>query len=318
MKTLFPEIEPYKISRLRVSPVHELYIEEVGNPLGEPILYLHGGPGTGVSAKRRRFFDPKHYRIILFDQRGAGKSTPQGCLDENTTWHLVEDIEKIRLNLCVDKWIIFGGSWGSTLALAYAETHPLNCAGLILNGIFLCRKREIDWFYQSGCDLLFPDLWEDYIKIVPPDERGNMLAAYNKRLTSTDSESALAAADAWNRWEGSTLELIISQQAINALCDPRISLARARIENHFFHNKSFLKSDDQLLRDALKLRNIPGVLIHGRYDVVCPVINAWDLSRAWPEAHLEIIADAGHSAFEPGMTDALLHATEKFKNLTKK
>jgi proline iminopeptidase len=316
MHKLFPEINPYKIHSLRVSTTHTLYIEEVGNPNGEPILILHGGPGSGVTETRRRFFDPTHYRIILFDQRGAGKSTPQGSLEENTTWHLVEDIEKIRLFLNVDKWIVFGSSWGSTLGLAYTQMHSEKVSALIISGIFLCRKRELKWFYQDGCDLIFPDYWQNYINPIPIGERNDMIAAYHKRLNSKDLAECEKVADSWNRWEGSTLELIHSQKAVQSVTDKRISLSRARIENHYFFNGAFLKSDNFLLENASKLANVPGTIIHGRYDVVCPLINAWELSKAWTKASFEMIENAGHSAYEPGITDALIRATEHFKGMT--
>ncbi|MDZ4675978.1 MAG: prolyl aminopeptidase [Oligoflexia bacterium] len=315
MRDLFPEVEPYKTQRLKVSPLHELYIEEVGNPEGQPVLFLHGGPGAGLSKKHRRFFDPKHYRIVLFDQRGAGKSTPHASLEENTTWHLVDDIEKIRNQLGISKWVVFGGSWGSTLALAYAQTHPQSVSGLVLRGIFLCRPEEINWFYQKGCDLIFPDLWEDYIKPIAPDERHEMVKAYYRRLTSSDEKVRVEAARAWSVWEGSTIKLLPDPQVIASFGEEHMAVSIARIECHYFINNCWFKNENQLVDDVDKIRNIPTVIVHGRYDVVCPIKNAWDLHKAWPEAEFKIIHDAGHAADEPGIINALIEATEKFKKL---
>lgn len=313
MRTFFPEIQPHKTHKLKVDGTHELYIEECGNPSGQPAVFLHGGPGAGLSPRHRRFFDPDHYRIILFDQRGAGKSTPHASLENNTTWDLVSDIEKIREHLGIKKWLVFGGSWGSTLALSYAQTHPEKVSGLVLRGIFLCRKEEIDWFYQKGCDLIFPDNWEKYESFIPVGERGNMMEAYYKRLTSSDPKMRLEAARLWSTWEGSTIKLIPDPATIGAFDDPHMALSIARIECHFFVNKCWFKTDNQLIENISKIRHIPAVIIHGRYDVVCPVKNAWDLHKAWPESKLEIIADAGHAADEPGILDALVRATESFK-----
>lgn len=313
MLTMFPEIEPYRSFRIMVSPLHELYVEEVGNPSGQPALFLHGGPGAGLSPNHRRFFDPQHYRLILFDQRGSGRSTPHASLEDNTTWDLVEDIEKIRKHLGISKWTVFGGSWGSTLALAYAEAHPEPVSGLILRGIFLCREEEILWFYQKGCDLIFPDLWEDYIRPIPESERGNMIEAYYRRLTDPDANVRMEAALAWSRWEGSTVKLIQDPETIAHFSEADVAISIARIECHYFLNNCYFTEDDQLIRNIPRIRKIPGVIVHGRYDVVCPVKNAWDLHKAWPEAHFEIIADAGHAVDEPGITDALIRATESFK-----
>lgn len=312
-RTLFPEIDPFKTHRLKVSPIHELYIEEVGNPKGKPILFLHGGPGAGLSKKHRRYFDPQYYRIILFDQRGAGQSTPHASLEENTTWHLVDDIERIRKFFGITTWPVFGGSWGSTLALAYAETHPKAVEALILRGIFLCRRDEILWFYQKGCDLLCPDLWEDYVSEIPLEERSNMIAAYYKRLTSADNQTRLKAAKAWSRWEGANLKLLPDPNAIAAFTSDHVAISLARTECHYMINDCFLE-DDQLVKNVGRISHIPAVIIHGRYDVVCPLKNAWDLSRAWPSARLEIIQDAGHAADEPGIADALIRATEALKS----
>ncbi len=312
-KTFFPEIEPYKIHRLRVSEIHELYVEEVGNPQGQPVVFLHGGPGAGLSKRHRRFFDPKHYRIILFDQRGSGKSTPHANLENNTTWDLVDDIEKVREFFKIEKWLVFGGSWGSTLALAYAETYPKVVTGLVLRGIFLCRKEEIDWFYQKGCELIFPDHWEKYVAPIPQSERGEMINAYYKRLTSTDDKIKIEAAKAWSTWEGSTIKLLPDPVTVAAFEDDQMALSIARIECHYFINRCWFKTDNHLIENIGKIRHIPAVIVHGRYDVVCPVKNAWDLHKAWPESKLEIIQDSGHAADEPGILDALVRATESFK-----
>ncbi len=313
MLQLFPEIQPHKIHRLRVSEIHELYIEEAGNPQGQPVVFLHGGPGAGLSEKHRRFFDPKHYRIILFDQRGCGKSTPHASLEENTTWHLVNDIEKIRKHFQIEKWQVFGGSWGSTLALAYAETHPQRVTSLVLRGVFLCRREELLWFYQKGIDLIFPDEFEKYIEPIPMEERGDLIKAFYKRLTSQDEKTRVTAAKHWSEFEGATIKLVPDKETIDAFGSEHMSVSIARIECHYFINNSFFTADDQLIKNVQKIRHIPAAIVHGRYDVVCPLKNAWDLSRAWPEAKLEIIADAGHAADEVGITDALVRATERFK-----
>lgn len=315
MRTLFPEINCYNSQFLQVSTLHRLYVEESGNPNGTPVLFLHGGPGSGTSKKHRRYFDPNHYRIILFDQRGAGQSTPHAEIIDNTTWDLVEDIEKIRNHLGIEKWMVFGGSWGSTLGLVYAETHPSRVLALIVRGIFLCRSEEINWFYQKGCDFLFPDLWEKYVNVIPRAERSHMIKAYYKRLTSENGEIRKTAARAWSEWEGATLKLISDPEVISAFGEDNAAAARARLECHYFFNNCFFKNENQIIEDVQKIRHIPAMIIHGRYDVVCPFKNAWDLSRAWPEAELEVIKDAGHAADEPGTTDALIRATEKFKLL---
>ena len=311
--SLFPEIEPYHKFRFKVSDVHELYVEECGNPKGQPVLFLHGGPGAGLSRAHRRFFDPSHYRIILFDQRGAGLSTPHANLVDNTTWHLVEDIEKIRKHLGIEKWLVFGGSWGSTLALAYAETHPSAVTHLVLRGIFLCREEEIKWFYQEGANQIFPDLWEEYVAPIPVSERGQMVEAFYKQLTSENEVVRLRAAKAWSGWEGGTIKLIPDPNAKAAFEADHKALSLARIECHYFMNNAFFRNANQLIEDVGRIRHIPAVIVHGRYDVVCPVKNAWDLHRAWPEAELSIIGDAGHAVDEPGIIRALIKATEKFK-----
>jgi len=314
MRTLFDPSQPFKTRRLKVSEIHELNIEEYGNPKGQPVVFLHGGPGAGLSKKAHRYFDPSHYHIILFDQRGAGLSTPFACLKENTTWDLVEDIEKIRRHLSVTRWLVFGGSWGSTLALAYAEKYPESVSGLILRGIFLCRPEEIQWFYQKGMDLVFPDFWQDYIRPVPAEERGDMIKGYYKLLTSSDEKIRNEAAKAWSTWEGATIKLIPDPSAIEAFGAPQMSVSLALIECHYFINNCFFTKDDQLISDVSRIRHIPATIVHGRYDLVCPIKNAWDLSQGWPEAKFEIIKDAGHAADEPGIMDALLRATEDFKS----
>ena len=311
----YPITEPYKTGRLKVSGVHELYFEEVGNPKGEPIVFLHGGPGGGIIPKYRQFFDPRHYRIILFDQRGAGLSTPYADLRENTTWDLVEDIEKLKNHLAIDQWIVFGGSWGSTLALAYSETHPRSVRGLVLRGIFLCRKKEIDWFYQDGASKIFPDFWEHYLNAVPESERHELVNAYYRRLTSSDKQTQISAAKAWSIWEGSTSMLFPSDDLISKFGDDEFALSFARIECHYFVNRAFFPTDNYLIENVHKIRHIPAEIVHGRYDVVCPVENAWELHRAWPESQLHVIADAGHSALEDSISRKLIEVTERFKAL---
>ena len=309
---LYPPIEPYRTGRLRVSDRHELYFEESGNPGGKPVVFLHGGPGGGTAPKYRRFFHPEHYRIILFDQRGCGKSTPHTCLEENTTWDLVADTERLRLHLGIDRWQVFGGSWGATLALAYAEAHPEAVAELVLRGIFLLRRQEIDWFYQRGASALFPDAWEGYLAAIPEAERGDLVAAYHRRLTSPDPELRLSAARAWSRWEGATSKLLPDPDFTDHYEDEAFALAFAAIECHYFVNRGWFDPDDQLLRDAHRLRGIPGVIVQGRYDVVCPMESAWALHRAWPEADFIITPDAGHNSFEPANSRALVAATDRF------
>lgn len=311
----YPISEPYKTGRLRVSPIHELYYEEVGNPKGRPIVFVHGGPGGGISPECRKFFDPKHYRVILFDQRGAGQSTPHAEIEDNTTWDLVSDMEHLREHLGIQKWLVFGGSWGSTLALAYAETHPARVLGLILRGIFLCRKEEIQWFYQQGTSFLFPDEWDRYLEPIAQDERGDLVSAYYRRLTSRDKKTRQTAALAWTLWEASTSKLLKDDHFIERYADPDFALAFARIECHYFINGAFFKTDDQLLRDAHKLRGIPTEIVHGRYDVVCPLKSAWDLHKEIPESRLHIIPTAGHSAFEHDNAQKLVEITERFKKL---
>lgn len=312
MTPLFPEIEPTRSFRLRVSELHDLHVEESGNPSGRPVVFLHGGPGAGVSPIHRRFFDPSYWRVILFDQRGSGKSTPLGELRENTTWDLVEDIERIRTHLDIPKWLVFGGSWGSTLGLAYAEKHPDRVTGLVLRGIFLARKWELEWSFTDGLRRIWPDAWEAFVAPLTMRERGSVVRAYHRRLTSEDAAERTAAALAWNAFEGIASRLLPDTKAPDPEELPR-EIALARIEAHYFINDTFLESDDQILRDAWRLRGIPGVIVQGRYDLVCPMQSAWDLAAAWPEARLVVVPAAGHAADEPAVSSALVEATEALK-----
>jgi len=312
-RPLYPEIEPYRTGMLRVSPIHELYYEESGNPNGKPALFVHGGPGGGTEPKQRRFFDPAAYRVVLFDQRGCGKSTPHANLEDNTTQHLVADIERLREHLGIEKWQVFGGSWGSTLALAYAEAHPSRVTELVLRGIFLLRRSEIEWFYQRGASALFADAWEEYLAPIPEAERGDLLAAYHRRLTSDDPATRQEAARAWSVWEGSTSCLYPNAELIAKTAGDAFALALARIECHYFVNSGFFAKETQLLDDVGRIRGIPAVIVQGRYDVVCPMESAWALHRAWPEADLRIVPDAGHSAAEPGIVHELVTATDAFR-----
>lgn len=312
MAPLFPEIEPYRTFRLPVSDLHTLHVQEAGNPDGPPVVFFHGGPGAGISPIHRRFFDPTFWRVVLFDQRGSGKSTPLGELKENTTWDLVADAERIRLHLGIPKWLVFGGSWGSTLGLAYAETHPERVTGIILRGIFLGRKLEIDWTFTDGLRRLEPEGWDEFVAPLTPRERGAIVRAYHRKLTSDDPAVRRAAALAWNKFETHASKLVPLDEPVAEEDVPK-EIALARIEAHYFLNGSFLKSDDQLLRDAERLRRIPGVIVQGKYDLVCPIQSAWDLHLAWPEAQYVVVPDAGHAADEAGISSALVDATEAFK-----
>lgn len=314
MKTLYDPIEPFDRGRLPVSPVHTLYYEQCGNPEGQPVVFLHGGPGGGIVTDYRRYFDPEAYRVVLFDQRGAGQSTPHANLEDNTTWHLVADIERLREHLGLESWMVFGGSWGSTLSLAYAQTHPQRARQLVLRGIFLCRPKEIQWFYQEGASAVFPDVWEEYVKVIPENERNDMLTAYYRRLTSKDEAVRLEAARAWSIWEGSTSKLLPDPNVIEHFGEARLALSLARIECHYFMNHAFFETENYLIEHVDKIRHIPTVIAQGRYDVVCPMMSAWELHRAWPEAELRVIPDAGHSASEPGIISALVDATDRFRD----
>jgi proline iminopeptidase len=311
---LYPPLKPYRTGYLRVSKLHRIYFEESGNPRGKPVVFLHGGPGGGTEPKMRRFFNPQKYRIILFDQRGCGKSTPHASLVDNTTWHLVADIEALRTHLSIERWQVFGGSWGSTLALAYAQKFPERVTELVLRGIFLVRRWEIEWFYQNpdGTGALFPDLWEAFVAQIPKAERRDMVKAYYRRLTSPKAAVRDRAARAWSTWEGSTVSLLGAAGLDAKFTQSKFAAAFARIECHYFINRGFLKRDGQLLRDVPRIRHIPAVIVQGRYDVVCPMRSAWDLHKAWPEADLRIVPDAGHSAFEAGITRELVRATDNF------
>ncbi|MEO8670143.1 MAG: prolyl aminopeptidase [Tahibacter sp.] len=309
MLELYPDIEPYATHRLAVDAIHELHIEECGNPEGLPVIFLHGGPGAGISPYHRRFFDPSRYRIVLFDQRGAGRSTPHADLRNNTTGHLIADIETIRAYFHVDQWVVFGGSWGSTLALAYAQTHPEHVIGLVLRGIFLGRPGELRWFNEldGGALWIFPERWKRYLEHIPEAERGNMLEAYWRRLDGDDELARLAAAQAWNFWEGGSTTLLHDPQEVGDTDEPRLALSKARLEAHYFRNRMFLEPD-QLLRDVAKIRHIPATIVHGRYDIICPMKSAHELACAWPEARLRVVL-AGHSAADPAIVDALVGAT---------
>ncbi len=312
MRQLYPEIEAHQQGMLDVGDGHRLYFEVSGHPKGKPVVFLHGGPGGGAPAKARRFFDPARYRIVLFDQRGAGRSTPAACLEANTTWDLVADIERLRTHLQIDRWQVFGGSWGSTLALAYAQTHPEAVTELVLRGIFLLRRRELEWFYQHGASEIYPDCWEHYLAAIPTPEHGDLISAYHRRLVSSDPEVRLAAARAWSKWEARTSFLLPDPSYETAFDADAQALAFARIESHYFVNAGFLDSEDQLLRNIERIRHIRAVIVQGRYDVVCPLRSAWDLHRAWPEAELIIVPDAGHSAFEAGIASELVGATDRY------
>ncbi len=310
MKDLYPDIRPYRTQQLAVDDIHSLYIEEVGDPEGLPAVFLHGGPGAGCEPYHRRFFDPERYRLVLFDQRGTGRSTPHASLENNTTWDLVADIEKIREHLGIERWIVFGGSWGSTLGLAYAQAHPERVAAMVLRGVFLCRPQEITWFYQQGASRLFPDYWEDFVAPIEAQERDDLLSAYHRVLTGADELRRLAAAKAWSVWEGRTATLLPDERIASHFAQAHVALSMARIECHYFMHDAFLRPN-QLIEDAGRLHGIPGVIVHGRYDVICPLENAWELHHAWSGSELAIIADAGHSAAEAGIRRRLVEATDQ-------
>jgi proline iminopeptidase len=308
---LYPPIEPYATGHLPVSGGHEIYYEESGTAEGKPVVFLHGGPGGGTDPKMRRFFDPSRYRIVLFDQRGAGKSRPHAGLNENTTWHLVADIEALRRHLKITRWQVFGGSWGSTLALAYAQSHPDIVDALVLRGIFMLRPQELRWFYQEGASYIFPDAWQDFLQPIPRNEQNDLLRAYYKRLTGDDPKAQLTAAKAWSLWEGRTMMLLQDAQAIRRFTEPQFALAFARIECHYFIHGGFFDDADMLLKNVGRIRHIPAIIIQGRYDVICPTLTAWELHCVWPEADFQIIPDAGHSAMEPAIARALVAATNR-------
>ncbi|WP_454688322.1 prolyl aminopeptidase [Achromobacter aloeverae] len=309
---LFPAIDPYAHGYLDTGDGHQIYWEQCGNPKGKPAVFLHGGPGSGCSPVHRQLFDPSRYNVLLFDQRGCGRSHPHASLENNTTWHLVEDIERLRKEVMgVDKWLVFGGSWGSTLALAYGQTHPERVSALIVRGIFTIRKSEIDWFYQEGASHLFPDLWEDYLAVIPPEERHDLVAAYHRRLTGADEAERLRAAKAWSKWEDSTITMMPSPRHQQSHAADLAALAFARIENHYFTHAGFME-EGQLIRDAHKLEGIPGVIVQGRYDVCTPARTAWDLHRAWPQADFHIVPDAGHAFDEPGILALLVRSLNRF------
>ncbi len=309
---IYAPIEPYAAGQLAVGDGHRLYYETSGNHSGIPTVIVHGGPGGGSNPTMRRYHDPARYRIVLFDQRGCGRSTPHASLEHNTTWDLVADMERLRVHLGIERWQVMGGSWGSTLALAYAQSHPDRVSALILRGIFLLRQAELDWFYKDGCNWLFPDAYEQFAKVVPDAERGDMISAYHRRLTHPDRAVQLAAAKAWSIWEGTTLSLVQDQRRVELFGADSYAIAFARIECHYFVNRGFFANDDHLLRNAPLIRDIPGVIIHGRYDVVTPLKNAWNLHRAWPKSTLRIVPDAGHAMTEPGIAHELVTATRAF------
>ncbi len=311
-RNFYPEIQPFRTGYLQVSEQHSVYFEESGNPSGKPVVFLHGGPGGGTSSKQRRFFDPTRYRIVLFDQRGCGKSRPHASLHDNTTWHLVSDIEQLRAHLQIARWQVFGGSWGSTLALAYAQKHPQSVTELVLRGIFLMRRWELEWFYQQGTSRLFPDAWSKVAALIPKEERHDFIAAYHRRLTSDDLAVRQEAARVWSVWEASTSHLMPDQEYIRSCAGDEFSMAFARIEAHYFVNGGFFERENQLLEDVGRIRHIPAVIVQGRYDVVCPMQSAYELSTLWPEAKLVMVPDAGHSAYEPGIAHELISATDGF------
>lgn len=309
---LYPPIEPYATGTVTVDSGHELYYEECGNPRGKPVIFVHGGPGGGCGVDDRRFFHPERYRIILLDQRGSGRSKPSASLENNTTWHLVSDMETLRDKLRIEKWVVFGGSWGSTLALSYSIKHPARVIALVLRGIFLIRKKEIDWFYQEGASNMYPDVWEEYRDHIPAAERGDFVKAYYSRLTSPDPKVQMAAAIPWTKWELATSRLFTPPEALKTALTDDFAIKFARIECHYFMNKGFFESDGWLLKQVDKIRSIPAVIVQGRYDVVCPPVSAWDLHKAWPEAKFVMVPDSGHAAREPGTAKALVTACDQF------
>lgn len=315
IRELYPPLSPYHEGDLQVSELHQIHFEQCGHPEGKPVVFLHGGPGGGVNPTYRQYFHPEKWRIVLFDQRGCGRSKPHAELRENTTWELVADIETLREHLGIEQWAVFGGSWGSTLSLAYSQTHPDRCTGLILRGIFLLRYKEIQWFYQEGASYLFPDAWEDYLAPIPESERHDLVGAYYRRLTDPDARVRTEAARSWSIWEASTSRLRPSTDLIQRFSQTDFATAFARIECHYFVNRGFMEPEDQLLGNVDRIRHLPGVIVQGRYDVVCPPVSAWELHRAWPEAEFHLIPDAGHAMSEPGTRTALLNATDRLVSL---
>ncbi len=311
LRTLYPEIEPFETGMLDVGDGHTICWERVGTRGAKPAVFLHGGPGGGISPSHRRLFDPARYDVILFDQRGCGRSTPHAELEANTTWHLVADIERLREMAGFEKWLVFGGSWGSTLALAYAETHPDRVSELVLRGIYTLTRAELDWYYQFGVSEMFPDKWERFLAPIPEAERGDMMGAYRKRLVGADRAAQLEAAKAWSLWEGETITLLPEPETSGKFAEDDFAIAFARIENHFFVHAGWLE-EGQLLRDAHMLAGIPGVIVHGRYDMPCPAKYAWQLHKAWPDAEFFLIEGAGHAYSEPGILDRLIYATDRF------
>jgi len=311
VREAYPPLEPYNTGMLDVGDGHEIYWELCGNPVGKPAVFLHGGPGAGCTADNRRLFDPDRYSVLLFDQRGCGRSAPRGQLEANTTWHLVDDIELLRTTFEVDRWLVLGSSWGSALALAYAETHPERASEMILSGVFTLRRSELLWYYQDGASWLFPDRWRQFIEPIPLEERGELISAYHKRLNAEEEAIRLEAARAWSRWQAETIRLLPDKALRKTFSEDDFALTLARIENHYFMHRGFFR-DAQLLRSAHRIRNIPGVIIQGRYDIVTPARTAWDLHRAWPEAELHVVDDAGHALNEPGILDRMIEATDRF------
>jgi len=316
LRTLFPDMEPFEKGFLDVSKTHKIYWEQSGNKDGKPIIILHGGPGGGSAPFYRSFCDPKVWRIVQFDQRGCGQSLPHACLEENTTWDLVADVERIREHLKIDKWVVFGGSWGSTLALSYAQKHPQQVKALVLRGIFTLREKELRWFYQEGANFIYPDAWEEYVAPIPESERHNLMWAYHRRLTGSDEKAKLQCAIAWTTWEMATGRLMVDPKAVaKAKEDTKFALAFSRIESHYFVHAGFMEKDGQLINNIGILKNVPATIVQGRYDIICPMITAWDLHKAWPTSDLKVVPDAGHSAKEPGIISELVKAVDKYKDL---
>ena len=310
--SLYPPIEPFNSGYMERDG-HQIYYEQCGNPNGKPAVFLHGGPGGGGSIAVRRFFNPEKYNIVIFDQRGCGRSKPHGCLEKNTTWHLVEDIEALKNMLEIENWLVFGGSWGSTLSLAYSQTYPKSVSEMILRGIFMLRKKELDWFYQEGASKIFPEAWEKFLEPIDIDQRNNLMSAYHKIFKSDDEDKKLSAAIAWSRWEGSTSSLSYNPDMANSFSDPKFALAFALIENHYFVNKGFLEHENQLIETGIDIiRHIPTIIVQGRYDIVCPMTTAWELAKNWPEAKLIVAPSSGHTAFEKEITHELIKATNGY------